>query len=53
MTDAEKFDVILQTTAPLKAGWAGFAWGGGMTYNPLAIMWQNGNDVMISSRMAL
>ncbi|RXG43115.1 hypothetical protein VDGE_09058 [Verticillium dahliae] len=48
----QSFDAILQITAPISIGWAGLAWGGGMTYNPLSIVWPNGNDVMISARMA-
>jgi hypothetical protein len=49
----EKFEVIVQITTPASIGWAGLAWGGGMTYNPLAIVWRNGDKPMISSRMAL
>ncbi|KAM0603718.1 hypothetical protein ACHAP1_006430 [Verticillium nonalfalfae] len=48
----QSFDAILQITAPISIGWVGLAWGGGMTYNPLSIVWPNGNDVMISARMA-
>jgi hypothetical protein len=47
------FDVIVQLTAPKEVGWLGFAWGGSMTYNPLAIVWPNGNNVSITSRMGL
>ena len=50
----EGFDLILQVTGEsAKVGWAGLAWGGAMTYNPIARVWQNGDDVTISSRMAL
>jgi hypothetical protein len=47
------FDAILQIVAPLDYGWAGFAWGGTMTYNPLLVAWANGEDVVASSRKAL
>jgi hypothetical protein len=48
-----EFDTVLQVVAPINVGWAGFAWGGTMTYNPLAIMWANGtNNVVVSSRIA-
>lgn len=46
------FDTVLQVEAPIDVGWAGFAWGGHMTYNPLTIVWPNGNDVVLSSRIA-
>jgi hypothetical protein len=53
-TSAENFDVIIQVTGPKDtAGWVGVGWGGGMTYNPLTIVWPNGDDVQVSSRMAL
>ena len=47
------YDAVLQIVAPINIGWNGFAWGGSMTYNPLTITWVNGQNVMISSRMAL
>ncbi|KAK6948792.1 hypothetical protein Daesc_010563 [Daldinia eschscholtzii] len=31
------YDVILQVVVPVELGWAGWAWGGAMTYNPLTI----------------
>lgn len=47
------FDTVLQVIAPHDIGWAGFAWGGTMTYNPLAIAWANGTtNVVLSSRIA-
>ncbi|KAK3991557.1 hypothetical protein QBC44DRAFT_51043 [Cladorrhinum sp. PSN332] len=47
------FDTVLQIESPNDVGWAGFAWGGHMTYNPLAIVWANGtNNVVLSSRIA-
>lgn len=49
----KEFDAVLQVTAPIDIGWVGFAWGGSMTYNPLAIMWTNGTaNPVISSRVA-
>ncbi len=48
------YDIILQITSPIAIGWAGIAWGGSMTYNPLSIAWANGTqNAVISSRYAL
>ncbi|KAK4152687.1 hypothetical protein C8A00DRAFT_44288 [Chaetomidium leptoderma] len=45
------FDTLLQIIAPASLGWAGFSWGGGMTLNPLAVAWPNGNNgATVSSR---
>ncbi|KAK1754278.1 hypothetical protein QBC47DRAFT_40676 [Echria macrotheca] len=53
VTAGTEFDAVLQVVAPVSMGWAGFAWGGSMTYNPLAIVWANGtNNVVLSSRIA-
>ncbi|KAK4095691.1 iron reductase domain protein [Parathielavia hyrcaniae] len=47
------FDTVLQIVSPNDVGWAGWAWGGHMTYNPLAVAWANGtNNVALSSRIA-
>ncbi|KAK4187060.1 hypothetical protein QBC35DRAFT_250457 [Podospora australis] len=47
------FDTVLQIQAPVDIGWAGFAWGGHMVYNPLSIAWANGtSNVVLSSRIA-
>ena len=51
-TSAAPFDTILQIISPVSFGWAGFAWGGGMTLNPLIVAWPNGNKVVVSSRWA-
>ncbi|KAF6834600.1 cellobiose dehydrogenase [Colletotrichum plurivorum] len=51
-TSGQPYDAILQVTAPIEVGWAGLAWGGSMTYNPLTIVWVNGEEVTVSSRMA-
>ncbi|TIC91288.1 Cellobiose dehydrogenase [Colletotrichum higginsianum] len=51
-TPGQPYDAILQITAPVEVGWAGLAWGGSMTYNPLTIVWANGDDVVVSSRIA-
>ncbi|KAK8078704.1 hypothetical protein PG994_002511 [Apiospora phragmitis] len=48
----QPYDVILQIEAPKSLGWVGWAWAGQMTYNPLTILWPNGDQVMHSSRMA-
>ncbi|KAK0709205.1 hypothetical protein B0T26DRAFT_653749 [Lasiosphaeria miniovina] len=48
-----EYDTVLQVIAPIDVGWAGLAWGGAMTYNPLAIVWANGtNNVVVASRIA-
>ncbi|KAI1637802.1 putative iron reductase domain protein [Biscogniauxia mediterranea] len=47
------YDVILQVVAPIELGWVGWAWGGVMTYNPLTIVWADGENVVYSSRQAL
>ncbi|KAI2627639.1 actin-domain-containing protein [Hypoxylon sp. NC1633] len=47
------YDVILQVEAPVELGWAGWAWGGAMTYNPLTLVWHDGNTVQHSARQAL
>ncbi|KAJ9142467.1 CBD9-like protein [Pleurostoma richardsiae] len=49
---AGNFDVVFQTIVPIGVGWSGFAWGGSMTYNPLTIVWLNGQDMVVSSREA-
>lgn len=47
------FDTVLQIVSPADVGWAGFAWGGHMTYNPLAIGWaDDAGSVALSSRIA-
>ncbi|KAK8859017.1 actin-domain-containing protein [Apiospora arundinis] len=48
----QPYDVILQIEAPKSIGWVGWAWAGQMTYNPLTVIWPNGDQVMHSSRMA-
>lgn len=46
------FDILLQIEAPASVGWAGIAWGGRMTGNPLTISWANGDGAVVSSRWA-
>ncbi|KAI0401084.1 hypothetical protein F4802DRAFT_442312 [Xylaria palmicola] len=50
---AKPYDVILQIVAPIELGWAAWAWGGAMTYNPLTVVWANGKSAGFSSRQAL
>ncbi|KUJ10224.1 uncharacterized protein LY89DRAFT_710610 [Mollisia scopiformis] len=51
--DGTPEDVILQVVAPVKIGWAGFAWGGTMPWNPLSVGWSSGTTgAIISSRRA-
>lgn len=51
---AAPFDIFLQIIAPkATAGWAGIAWGGKMSNNPLTIGWalpNGGNGAVVSSR---
>lgn len=51
---AAPFDIYLQIIAPkATAGWAGIAWGGKMSNNPLTIGWalpNGGNGSVVSSR---
>ncbi|PKS05596.1 hypothetical protein jhhlp_008114 [Lomentospora prolificans] len=49
---AAPFDVALQIVAPKATGWAGIAWGGSMSNNPLTIAYPNGETVTASSRIA-
>jgi hypothetical protein len=49
---AAPFDVLLQIVAPKATGWAGIAWGGVMTGNPLTLGWVNGTNTVASSRWA-
>ena len=44
------FDTLLQIVAPASLGWVGFSWGGGMTLNPLTVVWPNGQGATVSSR---
>ncbi|OIW30826.1 CBD9-like protein, partial [Coniochaeta ligniaria NRRL 30616] len=47
------FDILLQIVAPISTtGWAGLAWGGSMTKNPLTIGWATGSSALASSRWA-
>lgn len=46
------FDTVLEMITPVSLTWTGFAWGGGMTLNPLSVAWPNGNSATISSRWA-
>jgi hypothetical protein len=47
------FDVLLQIVAPISTtGWAGLAWGGSMTKNPLTVGWSSGSSAIASSRWA-
>ncbi|KAL1838928.1 hypothetical protein VTJ49DRAFT_2059 [Mycothermus thermophilus] len=50
VSSGSTFDTVLQIVAPVTLGWAGFAWGGGMTRNPLTVVWPNGEGVTVSSR---
>ncbi len=52
-TVTDPYDAIISISAPVNTTWAGFAWGGTMTYNPLTVGWANGKTSVVSSRMAL
>ncbi|KAI1172229.1 actin-domain-containing protein [Nemania sp. FL0916] len=47
------YDVLIQIVAPIEYGWVGWAWGGAMTYNPLTLVWANGDTATYSSRQAV
>ncbi|KAK0717278.1 hypothetical protein B0T26DRAFT_625869, partial [Lasiosphaeria miniovina] len=47
---AAPFDILLQIQAPASVGWAGLAWGGKMSSNPLTLGWANGKTAVVSSR---
>jgi len=49
---AGNFDILLQIQAPKTVGWAGIAWGGVMTNNPLTVAWASGTTSVVSSRRA-
>ncbi|GAB1321103.1 hypothetical protein MFIFM68171_11313 [Madurella fahalii] len=46
------FDAVIQLVVPAEVGWAGVAWGGSMSQNPLLVVWRNSNNqgVIASSR---
>lgn len=47
------YDAVVQIVAPNDVGWAGLAWGGSMTGNPLLVAWRDfSNNVVLSSRFA-
>ena len=49
-TASPPFDTILEITSPAVVTWAGFAWGGSMTANPLTVIWFNAGKPVVSSR---
>jgi hypothetical protein len=49
---AGSFDILLQIEAPKTVGWAGIAWGGTMTNNPLTVAWASGTTAIASTRKA-
>ena len=51
-TAGSPYDIVVQMGAPNEVGWAGLAWGGKMTGNPLMVAWRNGNSAIVSSRQA-
>jgi hypothetical protein len=46
------FDIFVQVIAPVSVTWAGLAWGGAMTNNPLLVAWPYGGSAVASSRWA-
>ncbi|KAI0021722.1 actin-domain-containing protein [Xylariomycetidae sp. FL0641] len=52
-SETTPYDVIIQVVAPNEMGWVGWAWAGTMTYNPLTVVWKNGDSTTLSSRQAL
>ncbi|KAK3321307.1 hypothetical protein B0T19DRAFT_403861 [Cercophora scortea] len=49
---AGNFDVLLQIVAPKAIGWAGIAWGGAMTNNPLTVAWAASGKSVVTGRKA-
>lgn len=48
----DPYDAIIKITSPVEHYWTGFAWGGGMVWNPLTLAWKNGDSTTISARFA-
>ncbi|KAK3489053.1 CBD9-like protein [Neurospora hispaniola] len=47
------YDAVVQVIVPNDVGWAGLAWGGSMTKNPLMVFWRGSNNQpVLSSRWA-
>ncbi|KAJ4398966.1 hypothetical protein N0V85_006146 [Neurospora sp. IMI 360204] len=47
------YDAVVQVIVPNDVGWAGLAWGGTMTKNPLMVFWRGSNNKpVLSSRWA-
>jgi len=46
------YDILVSLTAPKSIGWAGMAWGGSMSNNPLTVGWASGDKAVVSSRRA-
>ena len=51
-TNYRPYDAVVQIVAPNNVGWAGLAWAGRMTNNPLTVSWWSGQTAVVSSRMA-
>jgi hypothetical protein len=53
-TSGTAFDTVVQMVVPNEVGWAGLGWGGGMSQNPLLVVFRNQNNqgVLASSRWA-
>lgn len=51
-TATAPYDIALSIVAPKAIGWAGVAWGGAMTNNPLTVGWSNAATAVVSSRLA-
>ncbi|KAK4448647.1 cellobiose dehydrogenase [Podospora aff. communis PSN243] len=53
-TSGTAFDTVVQMVVPNEVGWAGLGWGGGMSQNPLLVVFRNqaNNGVLASSRWA-
>ena len=48
----DPYDAIITITSPVGHYWTGFAWGGGMVWNPLTLAWKNGESTTGSARFA-
>lgn len=52
VASGKPYDAVLQMVARKDIGWVALAWGGSMTYNPIALAWAHGGEVVLTSRIA-
>lgn len=53
VSSSSAYDAVVQVIVPNDVGWAGLAWGGSMTKNPLMVFWRgSSSQPVLSSRWA-